>query len=272
MQYDEFAAAEKSGWSEDARADAYVDLFASISDQLIPSLLEASKAAPGKVVLDLCCGHGNAADALIQAGATVFGLDFSAAMLARARRRVPEATFVEGDAGSLPFEANFFDAVVCNVGFGHLPDPDAVLSEIARVLRPGGTAALTSWREPELSPTFQILFGAVKDHGDPTLAPPAPEFHLFSKRSAATAALRAAGFNKPKFTDIDAAFHFTDPSGLVDVFEHASVRAAMLLASQTPSARAAIRETMTTRVKIEHDAGDGTWQVPFPATMATANT
>ena len=48
MQYDEFAAAEKSGWSEDARADAYVDLFASISDQLIPSLLEASKAAPGK--------------------------------------------------------------------------------------------------------------------------------------------------------------------------------------------------------------------------------
>lgn len=272
MQYDEFAAAEKSGWSEDARADAYVNLFAPISDQLIPSLLEASQAAPGKVVLDLCCGHGNAADALIQAGATVFGLDFSAAMLARAQRRVPEATFLEGDAGSLPFEDDHFDAVVCNVGFGHLPDPDKVLSEIARVLRPGGIAALTSWREPELSPTFQIVFGAVKEHGDPTLAPPAPEFHLFSKRSAAKAALRTAGFSHPEFTDIDASFHFSDPSEFADVFEHASVRAAMLISSQTPSARVAIREAMTTRVATEYGAGDGVWRVPFPATMATART
>ncbi len=270
MQYDEFAAAEKSGWSEEARAEAYVDLFAPISDQLIPALLDAAKPAPGMVVLDLCCGHGNAADALVQAGATVAGLDFSAAMLARARRRVPKATFVEGDARSLPFEDNHFDAVVCNVGFGHLPDPDAVLSEIARVLRPGGTAALTSWREAELSPTFQIVFSAVKEHGDPTLAPPAPEFHLFSRRPAAMAALGAAGFVNPEFSDIDAAFRFTNPGQFAEVFERASVRAAMLINSQTPSARTAIREAMTTRVATEYDAGDGVWRVPFPATMASA--
>lgn len=271
MQYDDFAAAEKSGWSEDARAEAYVDLFAPISDQLIPWLVEAAQAAPGKTVLDLCCGHGNAAEALVETGSVVTGLDFSPAMLALARRRVPKASFVEGDAASLPFEDSRFDAVVCNVGFGHLPEPDAVLSEIARVLRPGGVAALTSWREPELSASFQIVFGAVREHGDLSLAPPAPDFHLFSKRRDARQALAAAGFSNPEFTDIESAFRFADPSGFADVFEHATVRAAMLIGAQSSSARAAIRDAMTEQVKKEFGTSDGEWRVPLPATMATAN-
>ncbi|MCA0930750.1 methyltransferase domain-containing protein [Ruegeria profundi] len=270
MQFKDFAIAEETGWSEDSRADAYIDLFAPVSDQLIPHLTSAVKVAPGKVVLDLCCGHGNAAAALSDAGATVIGLDFSAAMLARARQRVPSASFVEGDASHLPFEDDHFDAVVCNVGFGHLPDPDAVLSEIARVLRRGGMAAMTSWREPEVSPTFQIVFSAVKAHGDPSLAPPAPDFHLFSRRSLAKEALKAAGFSSPEFTDIDAEFHFADPGDFVDVFEHATVRAAMLIGAQTPAARAAIRDAMMAKVASDYNAGNGQWRVPFPATMATA--
>ena len=104
MHYDDFAAAEKSGWSEDARAEAYVDLFAPVSYQLIPWLLEAADAAPGKTVLDLCCGHGNAADALVESGAVVTGLDFSPAMLALARRRVqhPPARHSGGAAEPAP--------------------------------------------------------------------------------------------------------------------------------------------------------------------------
>ncbi|MEZ5811289.1 MAG: methyltransferase domain-containing protein [Rhizobiaceae bacterium] len=270
MAFEDFAAAEKTGWSQDARADAYVNLFAPVSDQLIPHLVSAVDAGTGKAVLDLCCGHGNAAEALVEAGSTVTGLDFSPAMLALARKRVPQATFVEGDAASLPFEESSFDAVVCNVGFGHLPDPDAVLSEVARVLRPGGITGLTSWRETEVSPTFQIIFGAVKTHGDPTLAPPAPEFHLFSKRREAKNALSAAGFSEPAFTDIDVEFQFSDPSQFANVFEYATVRASMLIQSQEPSARAAIRDAMTGKVSTDFDAGDGTWRVPFPATMVTA--
>ncbi|MEM7024615.1 MAG: hypothetical protein AAF637_18850, partial [Pseudomonadota bacterium] len=128
----------------------------------------------------------------------------------------------------------------------------------------------TSWREPEVSPTFQIIFDAVRAHGDLTLAPPAPDFHLFSKRPDAKAALAAAGFTEPLFTDLDVAFQFSDPGGLADVFEYATVRAAMLITSQESSARSAIRDAMTTRVRNEFEVGDGTWRVPFPATMVTA--
>ena len=270
MTYDDFAAAEKSGWSEDARAEAYVDLFAPASDQLIPSLVGAVGPVRGRRVLDLCCGHGNGAEALVAEGASVTGLDFSPAMLAHARRRVPGAEFVEGDATSLPFSEDSFDAVICNIGFGHIPDPDAALAEIARVLRPGGIAALTSWREPEVSATFQIVFAAVKTHGDVSLAPPAPEFHLFSKRPAAAEALARAGFSDVAFTDLDAAFRFPDPGGLAAVIERATVRAAMLLAAQTPAVQDTIRNAMTTRVKQDFATGDGDWRVPFPATMAVA--
>ena len=269
MTYDDFSAAERDGWADPARAVAYVDLFAQVSDQLVPPLVAGIDPTPGMDVLDLCCGHGNASAALVEAGVTLTGLDFSPAMLDRARQRVPQATFVEGDAANLPFGDGAFHAVVCNVGFGHLPDADAVLSEIFRVLRPGGIAAMTSWREPEASPTFQIVFGAVKAHSDPTLAPPAPEFHLFSKRSAAKDALAAAGFSSPLFNDIDVAFVFSDPAGFADVFELATVRAAMLIASQEPTARAAIRNAMIERVRADFDSGDGTWRVPFPATLVT---
>lgn len=271
MEYTAFADAERHGWSEDARAAAYVDLFAPVSDQLIPSLISAIEPHQGKTVLDLCCGHGNVAGALVNTGAAVTGLDFSPAMLSLARSRVPGASFVEGDAASLPFEDGQFDAVVCNVGFGHLPRPEAVLSEIERVLRPAGVAALTSWREPEVSATFQIVFGAVRKHGDPSLAPPAPDFHLFSRRPDATRALADAGFSKVTFTDIDSTFHLPDPSVFADVFERATVRASILIDAQLPSARAAIRDTMISRVTSEFADCDGSWRVPFPATMARAS-
>jgi SAM-dependent methyltransferase len=268
MDYDDFAAAEKSGWSDDGRADAYIALFAPAADQLIPPLVAAVTGAGS--VLDLCCGHGNATRHLVDAGMEVTGLDFSPAMLDRARRHVPEADFVEGDAADLPFADDRFDAVVCNVGFGHLPDPAAALAEIARVLRPGGVAALTSWREAEVSPTFQVFFGAMKAHGDPTRAPPAPDFHLFSRRSAATEVLAAAGFDAPVFADLDAAFELSDPGHFPDIFETATVRAAMLLQAQDPDARTAIRNAMTGQVREVFGAGAGTWRVPFPATMVSA--
>jgi SAM-dependent methyltransferase len=270
MAYEAFAEAERSGWADDARAAAYADLFAPVSDQLISPVMAAVDAAPGRAVLDLCCGHGNLTAALQDAGAIVTGVDFSRAMIARARSRVPEAIFVEADAADLPFEDGAFDAVACNVGLGHLPNPAAALAEIARVLRPGGIAALTTWREPEASPTFQIIFGAVKTHGDTSLAPPSPDFHLLARRGPGAEALAAAGLSAPAFSDLDAAFVFRDPAGFAEVFERATVRAAMLIEAQSTPARAAIRAAMTDRVRTEFGAGDGIWRVPFPATLVTA--
>ena len=100
-------------------------------------------------VLDLCCGFGRHALALRERGADVFGMDLSAELLARARE-LPDGQLLHGrlvraDARAVPFASGCFDALVSLFSsFGYFGDDgDArVLSEIARVLRPGGVAWL----------------------------------------------------------------------------------------------------------------------------------
>ena len=97
-------------------------------------------------VLDIATGTGDLALALRAAGAAdVVGLDFSAPMLDQARRKEGataggrRVSWVEGDAMSLPFPDQSFDAVTVAFGLRNMPSYPAALSEMLRVLRPAGT-------------------------------------------------------------------------------------------------------------------------------------
>lgn len=76
----------------------------------------------------------------------VTGLDLSPEMLAIARARAAalgrEAELREGDAHSLPFEAETFDSVICTYSLCNIPDPRLAVAEMKRVLRPGGRLIL----------------------------------------------------------------------------------------------------------------------------------
>ena len=98
----------------------------------------AAVVKPGDRVLDACCGTGDLAVAAASAGASVTGLDFSARMLDRARRKSSEVEWVEGDLLALPFEDATFDAVTVGFGVRNVEDLDAALRELRRVLRPRG--------------------------------------------------------------------------------------------------------------------------------------
>ena len=206
-----FGDMEREGWSDAARAARYVELFASASDQAIDSLLDAVGTEPNGKALDLCCGQGNASKALIGRGCRVVGVDFSPAMLAIAREQAPNARFIEGDAQDLPFGDGEFDAVVSNLGVCHVPDQSRVLSEVRRVLRPGGRFAMTVWCGPDVSPCFEVIYGAIKAHGSPDVsAPPGPDFHQFARRDVAEELLSAAGFSDVQLKVVDCAY---DPAG-----------------------------------------------------------
>ncbi|WP_165917728.1 class I SAM-dependent methyltransferase [Roseateles saccharophilus] len=85
--------------------------------------------------LDLACGSGRYALLLQERGARcVVGCDLSAGMLARA----PLAHRVRADMSRLPFAAASFDIVVCGLAVGHAADLDVWMTEVARVLAPGG--------------------------------------------------------------------------------------------------------------------------------------
>jgi SAM-dependent methyltransferase len=110
---------------------------------------------PGARLLDVACGTGNAAAVALARGARVTGLDSSERLVAVARERIPDGEFVVGDAADLPFADEAFDAAVSVFGVIFASPGERAASEIARVVRPGGRIAITSW------PPRGVVFGAV---------------------------------------------------------------------------------------------------------------
>jgi demethylmenaquinone methyltransferase / 2-methoxy-6-polyprenyl-1,4-benzoquinol methylase len=106
-------------------------------------LVSRIDAGPRETVLDVATGTGAVARELIsQKGCTVVGLDQSPEMLAEARRRLPRSvTLIEGHAEELPFPDGAFDGLTFTYLLRYVDDPAAVLGELARVVRPGGTIA-----------------------------------------------------------------------------------------------------------------------------------
>jgi demethylmenaquinone methyltransferase/2-methoxy-6-polyprenyl-1,4-benzoquinol methylase len=115
---------------------------------------------PGDKVLDASCGTGDLALAGRAAGGDVVGVDFSEAMLARARRKAPEIEWVRGDAAALPFPDETFDAVTVGFGIRNLADLEGGLRELARVLKPGGKVGCLEITRPRgiLRPFFRLWF------------------------------------------------------------------------------------------------------------------
>jgi demethylmenaquinone methyltransferase/2-methoxy-6-polyprenyl-1,4-benzoquinol methylase len=123
----------------------------------------AAVVRPGDRVLDACCGTGDLALADERAGGTVTGLDFSAAMLARARRKSSSVEWVEGDAMALPFADGSFDAVTVGFGIRNVPELEAGLAELRRVLRPGGRVGILEITTPRglLRPFYRVWFDRI---------------------------------------------------------------------------------------------------------------
>lgn len=101
---------------------------------------------PGETVLDLGCGTGAHLERVLAAGADALGIDFSAGMMAVARRRCPGARLVLADLRrDLPLAPARFDKVLCSLVSEHLDDLPRVFREIRRVLRPGGRLVFSAF-------------------------------------------------------------------------------------------------------------------------------
>jgi demethylmenaquinone methyltransferase/2-methoxy-6-polyprenyl-1,4-benzoquinol methylase len=131
-------------------------------------LLAFAHARPGERALDLCCGTGDIALALVQQGAEVVGLDFSEPMLQVAleklKKQSPKAKveFIRGDAQQIPFPENTFDVLTIGYGLRNLADLDAGLRDMLRVTKPGGRLLVLEFGKPDNSIWRTIYFGYLK--------------------------------------------------------------------------------------------------------------
>ncbi|GAA5071509.1 methyltransferase domain-containing protein [Nocardia iowensis] len=114
---------------------------------ILQSPAERLRLQPGHTVLDIACGPGEITTALARTvgpGGLAVGIDISESMLTRAahRHRAGNTAFLRADAQRLPLRDHTVDAVTCIAGLQLIPDPDAALAEMIRVLRPGGYLAV----------------------------------------------------------------------------------------------------------------------------------
>jgi demethylmenaquinone methyltransferase / 2-methoxy-6-polyprenyl-1,4-benzoquinol methylase len=118
---------------------------------------------PGDSVLDACCGTGDLALAAARKGGRVTGLDFSARMLERARRKGPAVEWVEGDLLALPFADGSFDAATVGFGVRNVEDLELGLRELRRVLRAGGRLGILEITQPRgaLAPFYRVWFDRI---------------------------------------------------------------------------------------------------------------
>lgn len=124
------------------------------------ALVDAVDPRPGQRILDVATGTGMVARALADRGAQVTALDQSEAMLSVARARTPPAdgtiTFVTGEAERLPFADACFDALTFTYLLRYVEDPQATLSELARVVAPGGRIAMVEFAVPDNAALRQL--------------------------------------------------------------------------------------------------------------------
>ena len=135
------------GWAEDY--DQAGNQLIELEQPIVREILDG--LAPG-IALDAACGTGRHSSYLASLGHKVIGVDNSPEMLAKARVKIPEGEFHQGDLHALPVPDDHVDVVVCALALTHVPDLAPVLAEFVRVLRPGGHLVISDSRG---------LFGAI---------------------------------------------------------------------------------------------------------------
>ena len=119
--------------------------------------VDALSPAIGQIVLDLAAGTGTSSTPIARSGATVIATDLTEAMLRVGQRHHRDCTFVVGDALKLPYADGSFDSANISFGLRNVADPGAALTELARVVRPGGTLVICEFSKPT-SPLIRLAY------------------------------------------------------------------------------------------------------------------
>ncbi len=132
--------------------------------------------APGKRWLDVGCGNGAFTEDIVAMTrpSGIVGIDPAEAQISFARQRpaLKDAEFHVGDAQSLPFKDDAFDAAVMALVIAFVPDPAKGAAELARVVKPGGVVASYMWDLPGFGVPLSPLYKALVKLGNPAPQPP----------------------------------------------------------------------------------------------------
>ncbi|MDP2340794.1 MAG: class I SAM-dependent methyltransferase [Deltaproteobacteria bacterium] len=178
----------------DVVVDGYTSELAPLFETFASAALEVAGLEDKSAdVADVACGPGTLALLAAERGHRVKALDFAPAMIERlkleARKRQVDVDGVVGDGLALPWADSSFDAAFSMFGLIFFADRDRGFRELLRVLRPGGTAVVSSWvpiaRLEVMGGVFAILGELLKGPAPPT---------VLADRESCIQEMSAAGF------------------------------------------------------------------------------
>ena len=238
-------------------------------------LVARAQPKPGERVLDVACGTGIVVREVLPvvgSSGRVAGVDFSPAMLAVARTRVPGGAPVEwyeASAEALPFPDAAFDLVLCQQGLQFFPDKPGAIREFRRVLAPGGRVALSVWRTLEHNPVHEAMNEVVVRHlGTPTIAAAysgnAPELE---------ALLSGSGFEDVAIEPVSMTLRFPSADRFVRLSVLAGAAVSPTIAELDEAERATLVEAMQQDVgaTLRSYTRDDEITFPMAAYVATAH-
>jgi ubiquinone/menaquinone biosynthesis C-methylase UbiE len=183
-------------------AATYHDFFTPVTTLAIKPLLEAVRLFADTHLLDVATGPGSLAAEVLKLGARPIGVDLSPGMIELARNSYPGIDFRVAEVEHLPFPDCSFDAVVCNFGLGHFPQPETSIAECVRTLKQGGCLALSWWDDPSRQRIQGLFREAIAEIG----AAPPPDV--------------PAGYSILRFSDTDEFRRLLEGAGLSEVAVH----------------------------------------------------
>lgn len=241
-------------------------------------MVRALDPQPGDTVLELAAGPGDvgfAAAPLLGEEGRLISSDFSSEMVEVARRRASELGLqnVEHrqiDAEDIALEDDSVDGALCRFGLMLMPDPEAAVAEIRRVLRRGGRLALAVWSTAQRNPWIAIA-GRILDelgHAPPT-DPDAPGPWVLADHERLRDLLAGGGFGAVHIEEVPILLRYDD----VDEYIAVSTETSGMLARTWREVSEDEREMIVTRLSegFAPFEVDGGYELPGVAVVASAS-
>jgi trans-aconitate methyltransferase len=237
----------------------------SFVNEMARGLVEMLAPKPGERILDLGCGTGALAQQIADAGATVVGVDASAAMIVQAQKNYPDLDFRVADAVSMQF-AESFDAVFSNAALHWVRPPELAAARVFAALKPGGRLVLEMGGKGNVARVLRAAITAGRQMGIDLTAD--IEINYFPSIGEYAGLLEQAGFT------VSSAILFDRPTLLSD----GDAGLANWIRMFRPAALAAIPEhrqseflrAMESQCKIDLQR-NGEWHADYRRLRITAN-
>ncbi|MGQ4598831.1 methyltransferase domain-containing protein [Nocardia sp. R6R-6] len=210
----------------DLVADGYAEFAPALMQPFAARALEFVSLSPASQVVDVAAGPGTLSLLVAEQVTLVEAIDFSAPMIARLANSAAAAGLTNirarvGDGQDLPYQSDRFDAAFSMFGLMFFPERARGFAELFRVLRPGGTAVVSSWAPIADSPLMRMMFGALAA-ADPNIQEPQPNFLSLENPEVFESEMRGAGFEAVSIQRHSIALTFTSPTQMWETMVRSS--------------------------------------------------